>query len=118
MRSVKGCIATLLDVPKITISVVPLTSSAHSSSVFNIMNLPLISTYISNAIRTALAEYVAPKSLTLDLQQIISGDDVKKDIDAIGVLVVTIHNAKDLQKMDLRGESGSFERILIAYCET
>lgn len=70
------------------------------------MNLPLISTYITNAIQAALAQYVAPKSLTLDLKQIISGDDVKKDIDAIGVLIVTVHNAKDLQKMDLRGESG------------
>ena len=44
----------------------------------NVMNLPFISGFISSAIDTAAAEYVAPKCLTLDLQRLISGDDIKK----------------------------------------
>lgn len=42
------------------------------------MNLPLVSTFISNSLNTAVAEYVAPKSLKLDVQRLISGDDVKR----------------------------------------
>jgi Ca2+-dependent lipid-binding protein len=71
---VKQCTLTLLGVPTISISVVPLAEKLP----LNVMNIPLISTWISNCISTAVAEYVAPKSLNLDLQRLIVGDDVKK----------------------------------------
>jgi Ca2+-dependent lipid-binding protein len=71
--SVKTAVVTLLGLPRITISVVPLHQ--HFT---NIMNLPLVSTFISNSLNTAVAEYVAPKSLKLDVQRLISGDDVKR----------------------------------------
>ena len=69
----KTTIVTLMGLPRITISVVPM-----SRVLPNIMNLPFISGFISSAIDTAAAEYVAPKSLTLDLQRLICGDDIKK----------------------------------------
>ncbi|CAE6476050.1 unnamed protein product [Rhizoctonia solani] len=97
---VKTAVVTLLGLPRISISVVPLHQ--HFT---NIMNLPLVSTFISNSVNTALAEYVAPKSLKLDVQRLISGDDVKRDTDAIGILVVTIHRATDLKAGDLDGGS-------------
>lgn len=62
-----------MGLPKISISVVPM-----SRSLPNVMNLPVISDFISSSINAACAEYVAPRNLTLDLQQLISGDDVKK----------------------------------------
>ncbi len=62
-----------MGLPRITISVLPL-----SRMLPNMMNIPFISGFISSALDTAAAEYVAPKSLTLDLQQLISGDDIKK----------------------------------------
>ncbi len=62
-----------MGLPRISISAVPM---AHQLP--NVMNLPFISGFISKSIDTACAEYVAPKSLTLDLQQLISGDDIKK----------------------------------------
>ena len=62
-----------MGLPRITISVIPL-----SRLLPNVMDLPFISGFISSAIDTAAAEYVAPKSLTLDLQRLISGDDIKK----------------------------------------
>lgn len=64
---------TLLGLPHITISVIPL-----SERLPNVMNIPFISGFISSAINTAAAEYIAPKSLTVDLQKLISGDDIKK----------------------------------------
>jgi len=100
--SVKKTMVTLLGLPRVTISVV-----AIHKLLPNIMNLPFISGFVSSAIDTAAAEYVAPKSLTLDLQRLISGDDIKKDTDAIGVLVIHIHKAKDVKRMDATGGSGA-----------
>ncbi|QRV80408.1 C2 domain-containing protein [Ceratobasidium sp. AG-Ba] len=97
---VKTAVVTLLGLPRISISVVPLHQ--HFT---NIMNLPLISTFVSNSLNTAVAEYVAPKSLKLDVQRLISGDDVKRDTDAIGIIVVTIHRAMGLKGADLDGGS-------------
>ena len=94
---------TLLGLPRITISAVAL-----SKVLPNVMDLPFISGFISSAINTALAEYVAPKSLTIDMQRLISGDDVKKDTDAIGVLVVHIHQATGVKRMDASGGSGTW----------
>jgi len=56
----------------------------------NIMDLPLISSFVQSSIDAALAEYVAPKSLTLDLKDMLVGDDFKKDTHTRGVIVVTI----------------------------
>lgn len=66
---------SLMGLPRITISVIPLNKILP-----NVMNIPFISGFISSSIDTAVAEYVAPKSLTIDLQQLISGDDIKKGI--------------------------------------
>ena len=62
-----------MGLPRVTISVVPMNKILP-----NVMDIPFISGFISSAIDTAVAEYVAPKSLTLDLQRLISGDDIKK----------------------------------------
>lgn len=73
----------------------------QSALKLNAMNLPLIRTFISNSISTALYEYgmqpsshrgvkdtneltlvnllaVAPQSITVDLGQMLVGDDIKK----------------------------------------
>ncbi|CEL56149.1 Meiotically up-regulated gene 190 protein OS=Schizosaccharomyces pombe (strain 972 / ATCC 24843) GN=mug190 PE=1 SV=1 [Rhizoctonia solani AG-1 IB] len=100
---VKTAVVTLLGLPRISISVVPL-----HQRLTNIMNLPLVSTFISNSVNTAVAEYVAPKSLKLDVQRLISGDDVKRDTDAIGILVVTIHRATGLKAGDIDGGSDPY----------
>ncbi|THH27196.1 hypothetical protein EUX98_g6993 [Antrodiella citrinella] len=97
---VKTTMVSLMGLPRITISVIPLAKLLP-----NVMDLPFVSGFISSAIDTAVAEYVAPKSLTLDLQQLISGDDIKKDTEALGVLVVHIHRATDVKGMDANGSS-------------
>ena len=70
------------------------------------MNLPVISGFVSSALDTAAAEYVAPKSLILDVQRLLGGGDVQKDTTALGVLVVHIHRATGLKGMDNDGQSG------------
>jgi hypothetical protein len=86
---------TFLGQPKANMSCVPL--SKHS---LNLMNLPVISNFVQSAIDAALAEYVAPKSLTLDLKDMLVGDDFKKDTTARGVVLVHIKSAHGFKQGD------------------
>ncbi|CAO1596623.1 hypothetical protein XANCAGTX0491_000456 [Xanthoria calcicola] len=91
------CTLTLLGQPKVDLSCTPLTRKG-----LNIMDLPLLSSFVQSSIDAALAEYVAPKSLTLDLKDMLLGDDFKKDTSARGVLVVTVVNATGFKEGDRR----------------
>lgn len=64
------------------------------------MDLPLISNFVQSSMDAAMAEYVAPRSLTLDLKDMITGDDFKKDTTAHGVLVVTVKSGYDFKEGD------------------
>ena len=89
------CTITLLGQPKADLSCVPLTKKG-----LNIMDLPIISSFVQSSIDAALAEYVAPKSLTLDLQDMLVGDDFKKDTTARGVVMVRIKRARGFKESD------------------
>ena len=86
---------TFLGQPKASLSCVPL--SKHN---LNLMDVPLISSFVQSSIDAALAEYVAPKSLTLDLKDMLMGDDFKKDTVSRGVVVVYIKSARDFKQGD------------------
>ncbi|EIN08704.1 hypothetical protein PUNSTDRAFT_133889 [Punctularia strigosozonata HHB-11173 SS5] len=107
---IKTTMVTLMGLPKIDIAVVAL-----SKALPNVMNLPFVSGFISSAMNTAAAEYVAPKSLTLDLQQLLSGDDIKKDTETIGVLVVHIHRAMNIKKTDAISSAGKYPYVTLTY---
>lgn len=89
------CTLTLLGQPKASLSCIPLTKHG-----LNIMDLPIISSFVQSSIDAALAEYVAPKSLTLDLKDMLVGDDFKKDTSARGVLMIRIKQAKGFKQGD------------------
>ena len=59
---------TFLGQPKIELSCTPLFRRMP-----NLMDLPLISNFVQSAVDAAMAEYVAPKSLTLDLKAMLAG---------------------------------------------
>lgn len=89
------CTFTFVGQPKVNLSCVPLLKQMP-----NLMDLPLISHFVQSSVDAAMAEYVAPKSLTLDLKDMMMGDDFKKDTTARGVLVVTIKRAYDFKEGD------------------
>lgn len=89
------CTLTLLGQPKADISCVPLVKKG-----LNLMDVPLISSFVQSSIDAALAEYVAPKSLTLDLKDMLMGDDFKKDTATRGILVVRIRKGQDFKEGD------------------
>ena len=64
------------------------------------MDLPLISSFVQSSVDAALAEYVAPKSLTIDLEQMLKGDDFKKDTLARGALFVRVRWADGMKEGD------------------
>jgi Ca2+-dependent lipid-binding protein len=63
----------------------------------NIMDLPLISQFVQSSVDAAMAEYVAPKSISLDLKDMLAGDDFKKDTVSRGVVVITIVRGYDFK---------------------
>ena len=89
------CTLTFLGQPKVELSCTPLTKHA-----LNIMDIPLISNFVQSAVDAAMAEYVAPKSLSLDLKDMIAGDDFKKDTNARGVLVVNVKRGYEFKTGD------------------
>ncbi|KAI5121834.1 hypothetical protein M0805_003268 [Coniferiporia weirii] len=103
---VKTTLITLMGLPRVSIGVVPM-----SKTLPNVMHIPILSSFISKSIDTACAEYVAPRSLTLDLQQLLSGDDIKKDTISIGVIIIHIHRATGLKKMDTRKLSDPYVTV-------
>lgn len=86
---------TFLGQPKVDLACLPLTRKG-----LNVMDLPLISNFVQSAVDAAVAEYVAPKSLTLDLKDMLAGDDFKKDTVARGVIVCRIKRAFDFKQGD------------------
>jgi hypothetical protein len=102
------CTLTFVGQPKANLSCVPL-----SKHLPNMMDVPLISSFVQTSIDAALADYVAPKSLTLDLKDMLVGDDFKKDTVARGVIVIFIKLAKGFKEGDggigpMKGSSDSY----------
>lgn len=89
------CTLTFLGQPKVDVSCVPL--SKHG---LNIMDLPLISNFVQSAIDAGLSTLVAPRNMTLDLKEMLMGDDFKKDTNARGVLLVKIIRGFDFKEGD------------------
>lgn len=89
------CTLTFLGQPKVELSCTPLSKHA-----LNIMDIPLISNFVQNAVDAAMAQYVAPKSLNLDLKDMLAGDDFKKGVTARGVLAVHIKRGYDFKTGD------------------
>ena len=92
---IKLCTLTFMGQPKASISCVPLVKRGP-----NIMDLPLISSFVQSSVDAALAEYVAPKSLTLDLNQMLKGDDFKKDTVSRGAVFVRVRRAEGMKNGD------------------
>ncbi|KAI2473387.1 hypothetical protein F4781DRAFT_189862 [Annulohypoxylon bovei var. microspora] len=97
----KAVTFTLMGIPKVDAGCTPMIERG-----VNILNLPVISNFVNWAIKAAAGMYVAPKSLTLDLGKMLTGDDIQKETSALGILFIRIHKATGLSKQDRRGSDG------------
>ncbi|KAK5136321.1 hypothetical protein LTR08_003694 [Meristemomyces frigidus] len=89
---------TLMGVPHVQAGCIPMLEHG-----VNLLNLPLISQFVNYAIGAAASMYVAPKSMSLDMRAMLQGDDITKDVQAMGVMWIRIHKAVGLSKQDKRG---------------
>ncbi|ORY07468.1 hypothetical protein K493DRAFT_101449 [Basidiobolus meristosporus CBS 931.73] len=76
---------------------------------FNLMKVPIFKGYIEDAIKATLAEMTQPKSLTLDLESFLTGDDVIHDTKSVGVIRVDIYEGENLSDLDL----GDLDRVFL-----
>ncbi|GAA5950615.1 hypothetical protein JCM10213_006938 [Rhodosporidiobolus nylandii] len=106
---VRNVTFTLMGVPAIEASAVPI-----SGALPNVLDLPLISGFVQSSIAAAASVYCAPKSMTLNIAQMLSGDGVKRDTKALGVFMITIHHAEGLSAQDNNGSSDGLVKISFA----
>lgn len=59
---------TFMGVPAVEVSAIPMTKAFP-----NVLDLPLVSRFVNMAIAAGTAEFVAPKSMTINLQELMSG---------------------------------------------
>ncbi|KAL1405327.1 hypothetical protein Q8F55_008956 [Vanrija albida] len=97
----------LCGVPAIDVSAVPL--SRHLPSV---LDLPFISSFVKSGIAAGTSELSVPKSMTLNLKDMLSGAQVG-DTRSIGVFIVKIHYCVGLSAQDSNGLSDPY--IVLAY---
>ena len=97
----KNLTFTLMGLPQVQAGCIPMVEKG-----VNILNLPLISKFVNYAIGAAASMYVAPKCMSLNLGAMLQGDDIAKDVLALGVMWIRIHRAKGLSKQDRRGSKG------------
>lgn len=97
----KSMAFTLMGVPHVQAGCMPMFSGN-----INLLNLPLISKFVNYAIGAAASLYVAPKSMMIDMRAILQGDDIQKDVQALGVMWIRIHRAVGLSKQDRSGSKG------------
>ncbi|MCO5596105.1 hypothetical protein L7F22_050165 [Adiantum nelumboides] len=103
---IKNVTFSFMGLPRVGVEVIPL----H----INTSNIPLLSGFIQGSIDAALGEYCAPSSLTMDMGEMLMGDNIKREVDALGVAVIYIHSAHDLEKQDVHGSSDPYCTIQLA----
>lgn len=102
---------TFLGQPRASIACSPLSKHAP-----NLLDVPMISSFVQSAIDAALAEYVAPKSLTLNLKDMLVGEDFKKDTSSQGAVLVFIKRARGFKQGDsgvgkMQGSSDAYVTV-------
>ncbi|EEB90319.1 hypothetical protein MPER_11488, partial [Moniliophthora perniciosa FA553] len=85
---------TLLGQPKVSLTATPL-----AKNFMNVMDIPGLSNWIQRSVDEAVAQYVAPRSLTMDLKTILMGRD-KMDTETAGIIVVIIKSAQGFKDGD------------------
>lgn len=105
----KNVTFALTENPKVNASV-----SFGAPWAMDLLNLPIIDSVLESQINTAAAQFVQPKSMSMDMTLYVGGSDQKEDTDAIGVLFVKLHRARNLARQDSRG-AGADPYLTIAF---
>ncbi|CAO1617178.1 unnamed protein product [Sympodiomycopsis kandeliae] len=105
---VRNVTVSLMGVPRIEVSVQPMTRALP-----NLLDLPLISSFVRMAIAAASNAFVAPKSMTLNLEEMLSGA-AATDTQAVGVLWIVVGQGENLSAQDANGKSDPYVNVAFA----
>jgi len=94
---------SFVGLPRVSLDIVPLKLS--------LAEVPGLSGLIQSSVDSALEMYTLPKSLPLNLGEMMVGDGIKRDCDACGILLVTIHSAHELERADIKGKGDPYARV-------
>jgi Ca2+-dependent lipid-binding protein len=106
---VRNLTFALCGVPAVEVSAIPM-----SKHLPNVLDLPFISSFVKMGIAAGTAELAVPKSMTLNIQEMLSGAAVG-DTRAIGVFLITIHHCEGLSAQDNNGLSDPY--VVLAYAK-
>ncbi|RXK42692.1 C2 domain-containing protein [Tremella mesenterica] len=106
---VRNLTFALCGVPSVEVSAIPM-----SKHLPNVLDLPFISSFVKMGIAAGTAELAVPKSMTLNLQEMLSGAAVG-DTRAIGIFLITLHYCEDLSAQDNNGTSDPY--CVLAYAK-
>jgi Ca2+-dependent lipid-binding protein len=99
----------LCGVPAVEVSAIPM-----SKHLPNVLDLPFVSSFVKMGIAAGTAELAVPKSMTINMQEMLSGAAVG-DTRAIGVFLITIHHCEGLSAQDKNGSSDPY--VVLAYAK-
>lgn len=105
---VRNVTVSLMGVPRVEVSVQPMTKALP-----NLLDLPLISSFVKMAIAAASNAFVAPKSMTLNMEEMLSGA-AATDTQAVGVLWVVVGAGENLSAQDSNGKSDPYVNVAFA----
>ncbi|OCF41030.1 C2 domain-containing protein [Kwoniella heveanensis CBS 569] len=106
---VRNLTFALCGVPAVEVSAIPM-----SKALPNVLDLPFVSSFVKMGIAAGTAELAVPKSMTLNIQELLSGAAVG-DTRAIGVFLITIHHCEGLSAQDNNGSSDPY--VVLAYAK-
>ncbi|WWC90217.1 uncharacterized protein L201_005150 [Kwoniella dendrophila CBS 6074] len=106
---VRNLTFALCGVPSVEVSAIPMAKSLP-----NVLDLPFVSSFVKMGIAAGTAELAVPKSMTLNIQELLSGAAVG-DTRAIGVFLITIHHCEGLSAQDKNGSSDPY--VVLAYAK-
>lgn len=105
---VRNVTFALCGVPAVEVSAIPM--SRHLP---NVLDLPFISSFVKDGIAAGTAELSVPKSMTINVKEMLSG--TVGDTHAIGVFVIAVHYCEGLSAQDSSGYSDPY--IVLAYAK-
>lgn len=101
---------TFVGKPKIEISAKPL----GRRMVIDAMHLPIISSYVLHSIEAVVKNFISPHSYTVDIASLLEAQDGPRNVYALGVIVLVIHQGIDLPAADANGTSDPFVSVSFA----
>ncbi|KAF9525767.1 hypothetical protein CPB83DRAFT_858856 [Crepidotus variabilis] len=91
---------SLMGQPHVSMNCTPL-----SRHLLNVMDIPGLSGWLKSSIELAVSAYVAPRSLTLDLKELLAGREAM-DVQAKGVVFIRIRRAREVGDGDALSAKG------------